>query len=218
MNSIHDIGGMHGFGPVVIEHDDAVFHEYWHGRVFALRMACAFHRKWNADMGRYARERMPALEFLNASYYERGFYALETLLVESGLITAEEHKTGRAADASKAAASLRPDAIPAIVRSRRRARVNEDVAPHFKVGDQVIARNINPLGHTRLPRYARGRRGVIDRDHGVFTFADTNAMTRDKKPQHIYSVRFAATELWGSGASPRDAAYLDLWDDHLELA
>jgi nitrile hydratase len=86
------------------------------------------------------------------------------------------------------------------------------------VGDIVVARNINPVGHTRLPRYARGRRGAIDRDHGVFVFADTNAMTRDPKPQHCYSVRFSARELWGPQASPRDSVYLDLWDDHLDPA
>ena len=218
MNSIHDMGGMHGLGPIVIEHDEPVFHDRWHGRVFALRMACAFHRKWNADMGRYARERMPALEFLAASYYERGLYALETLLVESGLVGVDELATGQAAATVKGAPTLSPDAIPAIVRSRRHQRVDVDAAPRFKVGDHVMARNINPVGHTRLPRYARGRRGMIDRDHGVFTFADSNAMTRDKKPQHLYSVRFAATELWGSAASPRDSAYLDLWDDHLQPA
>jgi len=92
------------------------------------------------------------------------------------------------------------------------------VPPKFRSGDRVIARNINPTGHTRLPRYARGRRGAIDRDHGVFIFADTHAMTRDKKPQHCYSVRFAARELWGPGASARDSVYLDLWDDHLDPA
>ena len=90
-------------------------------------------------------------------------------------------------------------------------------AKELKVGDKVLTSNCQPVGHTRLPRYARGRRGVIDRDHGVFTFADTNAMKRDKKPQHLYSVRFSATEIWGSDASSIDSIYLDLWDDYLEL-
>lgn len=218
MNSVHDIGGMHGFGPMVIEDNEPVFHAYWHGRVFALRMACAFHRKWNADMGRYARERMPPAEFLAATYYERGLYGLETLLVESGLVGAEELATGQATTPSKDSPTLAPGDIPKIVRSRRHQRLEDDVPPRFKVGDCVMAKNINPIGHTRLPRYARGRRGVIDRDHGVFVFADSNAMTRDKKPQHLYSVRFAASELWGHGVSAIDSAYLDLWDDHLEPA
>ena len=90
--------------------------------------------------------------------------------------------------------------------------------PRFRVGEKVLARNINPMGHTRMPRYVRGRSGTIDRDHGVFTFADSHAMTRDKKPQHLYSVRFSTTELWGDNASPRDSVYVDLWDDHLKSA
>src|SRR5204862_23966 len=76
-------------------------------------------------------------------------------------------------------------------------RVDEDIAPRFKTGAPVVTRNDHPLGHTRLPRYARAKRGVIDRDHGVFVFPDTNAARRDKKPQHCYSVRFDAQELWG---------------------
>jgi nitrile hydratase subunit beta len=91
-------------------------------------------------------------------------------------------------------------------------------APHFKVGEQVRARNINPTGHTRLPRYARGKLGTIERDHGVFVFPDTNAQFLGEKPQHVYSVRFAARELWGEQAAPRDTVNLDLWDDYLEPA
>ena len=86
----------------------------------------------------------------------------------------------------------------------------------FKPGDRVLARNIHPLGHTRLPRYARGKRGVIERDHGVFVFPDTNGMGLGEKPQHCYSVRFTLRELWGPGASRRDSVHIDLWDDHLE--
>lgn len=217
MNSIHDMGGMHGMGSVEGETNGPVFHDYWHGRVFALRMACAFHKKWNADMGRYARERMPPGEFLNATYYERALYALENLLVESSLISRHELESGTASIKAPVTATLQPEAIAAIVKSRRKTKLDDDVAPRFKVGDKVLTSNSQPIGHTRLPRYARGRRGVIDRDHGVFTFADTNAMKRDKKPQHLYSVRFSATEIWGSDASPIDSIYLDLWDDYLEL-
>ena len=101
MNSVHDMGGMHGFGPLVIEESESVFHENWHGRIFALKMACAFHRKWNTDMGRYVRERMPPADFLSASYYERTLYSLETLLVENGLVSSEEMKMGRAQFAFK---------------------------------------------------------------------------------------------------------------------
>jgi len=218
MNSIHDIGGMHGFGPVIAEESEHVFNEYWQGRVFALRMACTFHEEWNADMGRYARERMPPAQFLSASYYERALFALETLLVESTLISSDELNSGHATAKAPVTSTLQPSAVAAIVRSRRKARIDADVPASFKIGDRVLTSNAQPIGHTRLPRYARGRRGTIDRDHGVFAFADTNAMKRDRKPQHLYSVRFTASELWGPDAPASDSVYLDLWDDYLERA
>ena len=219
MNGVHDMGGMHGMGPVEIEKDEPVFHSEWEARVLALNLAAGFHRKWNIDMGRYAREQMPPAEYLATSYYEHWLYGLRKLLVEQGLVTAKELETGRADGQAQAARALTVPEVPKFLRNRRAARiVDVDVAPKFKPGDHVLARNINPIGHTRLPRYARGKHGVIDRDHGVFIFADTNAMTRDRKPQHCYSVRFTARELWGPDASARDSVNVDLWDDHLEPA
>jgi nitrile hydratase len=90
------------------------------------------------------------------------------------------------------------------------------VLPQFAVGQHVRARNLHPAGHTRLPRYARGKNGQIARDHGVYVFPDTNARYEGEKRQHVYSVRFTARELWGEAASPRDSVYIDLWDDYLE--
>jgi nitrile hydratase len=92
------------------------------------------------------------------------------------------------------------------------------VAARFKVGQRVRARNIHPTGHTRLPRYARGKFGTIHLDHGVYVFPDTNADSLGEKPQHLYSVGFTARELWGEQVSSRDAVYLDMWDDYLECA
>src|SRR6185369_17011120 len=120
--------------------------------------------------------------------------------------------------AEKQAAStapLRAGKVAEFVANPKGARLDAGVPPRFKPGDRVVTHNEHPLGHTRLPRYARGKRGVIDRDHGVFVFPDTNAMTRDTKPQHCYAVRFSAQELWGATASPRDSVYVDLWDDYL---
>jgi nitrile hydratase subunit beta len=218
MNGVHDMGGMHGMGAVEIERNEPVFHADWERRVFALRLACVFHRKWNIDMNRYAIERMPPAEYLAASYYERVLYGFTTLLVEQGLVSANELESGRAAGRASVNAVLSPGEIGTLLANRIRARRSEDVAPRFRIGDDVIARNVHPEGHTRLPRYARGRRGVIERDHGVFVFADTSAMTRDPRPQHLYSVRFAARELWGEHASVRDGVYMSLWDDHLDPA
>lgn len=96
------------------------------------------------------------------------------------------------------------------------ARVDADVAASFKVGEAVLARNINPTGHTRLPRYIRGKQGQIVTDHGVYQFADSLAHGGGKQPQHLYSVRFTAQELWGADVPAQDSLYIDLWDDYLE--
>jgi hypothetical protein len=108
--------------------------------------------------------------------------------------------------------------VPILLAKGRSARVNEPVAAKFKAGDRVLARNMHPPGHTRIPRYVRGKRGVIERDHGVFIFPDTNAEFAGTKPQHVYSVRFTARELWGEDAPAADTLCIDLWDDYLEPA
>lgn len=218
MNGVHDMGGMHGMGPVLIEKDEPVFHARWEARVYALQRATGFHGRWNIDMARFSRERMPPAEYLAATYYERWLFGLQTLLVEQGLVTARELATGRAATTAGEAAALRGSDVAARMLGRLSARVAADVPSKFKPGDRVVARRINPVGHTRLPRYVRGRRGTIHIDHGVFTFPDTNAMSRDPKPQHCYSVRFTARELWGPQVAARDSVYLDLFDDYLDAA
>jgi len=218
MNGAHDLGGMHGFGQVEIEKNEPVFHFPWEKRAFALTLASGFHGKWNLDMSRYAREQMPPAEYLATTYYEHWLFGLQKLLVEQKLVTAIELQTGRAEAKTSELRALQVSDVEPLLRKRRAARLDEDVPPRFRAGERVVARNINPTGHTRLPRYARGRRGVIDRDHGVFIFADTHAMSRDKKPQHCYSVRFTARELWGTDASAHDSVFVDLWDDHLDRA
>ena len=162
-------------------------------------------------MSRHARERMPAAQYLAASYYEKWLYGLELLLVERGLLTREEIETGRARGGASGKRVLRAADVEKVLTKGRGFKLPDDGAPpRFKPGDRVVARNIHPTGHTRLPRYARGKRGVIDRDHGVFIFADANAQGLGPKPQHLYSVRFEGTELWGPLAEARVAVYLDL--------
>lgn len=210
------MGGMHGMGPVDPERDEPVFHHEWERRVFALNVASGFLGRWNIDMSRYAREQQPPAEYLATTYYEHWLFGLRRLLVEKGLVSDEELRTGRAAGPAPGVRPLAPGDVDRALRNRRAARMDDDVPARFKPGQAVRARTINPTGHTRLPRYARGRRGVVDRDHGVFIFADAHAMGAGKIPQHVYSVRFTARELWGPEASPRDAVYVDLWDDHLD--
>jgi nitrile hydratase beta subunit len=163
-------------------------------------------------------ENLPAAEYLRKSYYELWLTSLTERLVASELVTRSEIESGRGAlGSTKAALAVSPaDAVAAIFRVP--ARRKESVTARFQAGQLVRARNINPVTHTRLPRYARGKVGTIDRDNGVFEFADTSAYSLGDKPQHLYSVRFSARELWGDQAAPQDAVYLDLYDDYLEPA
>jgi len=219
MNGVHDMGGMHGMGPVRYERNEPVFHAPWEARVFALNIAMRAWRRWNIDAGRYEIELIPPAEYLRMSYYEKWFVRLVELLVKRDLVTRGEIDAGAPArGALKEKPALTPEQVTSMVRSGAAASRDVPVAPRFAVHQRVRARTINPPGHTRLPRYVRGRTGTVERDHGVYVFPDTNALFLGENPQHVYSVRFAARELWGEAASPRDAVYLDLWDDYLEPA
>jgi len=217
MNGVHDMGGMHGMGPIQREKDEPVFHARWEARVFALNRAVGAWRKWNIDASRHQRELIPAAEYLRMTYYERFLVGLTELLIKSGLVTRTEVERGKPARGSKKASpSLTADKVALLVATGEPASRSTPAAPKFRVGQRIRARNINPSGHTRLPRYARGKLGTVERDHGVFVFPDTNAHFLGEQPQHVYSVRFAARELWGEHASSQDAVYVNLWDDHLD--
>ena len=219
MNGIHDMGGMHGMGPVQEEKNEPVFHASWEGRVFALRRAMGAWGKWNIDASRYEIELVPPAEYLRMSYYERQFTAFLELVVKSGLVSRAEIDSGKPSEGSphRNPVFTVDKVIPLVAKGVPTSR-NLAVTPHFQAGQRVRARNIHPLGHTRLPRYTRGKVGTIERDYGVFVFPDTNAHFLGEKPQHVYSVRFAARELWGEQAAARDSVYLAMWDDYLEPA
>lgn len=219
MNGVHDMGGMHGFGPIEWEHNEPVFHCRWEARTFALRLACGALGKWNIDMARHANERIPPAEYLPATYYERWLAGLQRLLLESGVLTRSELASGKSAGPAPAGlVAFPPEKVEKAVRAGGNYRVDTPIHAGFAVGARVIARNINPTGATRLPRYARGKCGTVERDHGVFIFPDANAAGQGQKPQHLYSVRFSARELWGVEAAPKDRVYVDLWEDYLEQA
>ena len=219
MNGVHDMGGMHGMGRIDAERDEPVFHHDWEKRVLAIALATGFLRRWNIDMGRFTIEQMPAADYLQASYYEKWLYRTERLLVERGLLTAQELASGRADGTPPAVRALPPEQMQTALRGRRAARMDDHLkAPTFKAGDRVRARNVHPAHHTRLPRYARGKIGVVDRDHGVFILPDEHATSGTKVPSHCYAVRFEGRELWGPNAGSRDAVYIDLFDEYLEPA
>lgn len=200
MNGVHDMGGMHGFGSVVTEKDEPVFHERWEGIVRAM-MHRTNGRFYNLDEFRHAIERMPSHDYLRASYYERWLHGVQTLLLEKGVITADELATGHAA---------RPAPAP-----QPQREAPPEMHPRFKPGERVVTRNMHPHGHTRLPRYSRGKHGVIRTVYGPFLLPDANAHGK-KEWQVCYAVEFAAQELWGSDASARDRVCVDLWESYLE--
>ncbi|MGH8150338.1 MAG: nitrile hydratase subunit beta, partial [Steroidobacteraceae bacterium] len=227
MNGIHDLGGMHGFGRVEREEDEPVFHADWERHVFALLNLTVAAGQYCVDELRHAIERMPPARYLGTSYYEHWLHAAEDLLDAKGIVTRDElerrkHGLGPQAPAAGMRKVETTQALPAsqvapAFRTGVSARADVAGPPRFRPGEVVVARNLHPTGHTRLPRFVRGRRGVVQLDHGGFVFADARAHGLGDHPQHLYSVRFAARELWGDAGSERDAVYLDLWESHLEL-
>lgn len=218
MNGIHDMGGMTCFGPIVREENEPTFHTPWERRVFAMTML-GMGRFDTLDGFRHAIERMDPAHYLESSYYEHWLAALETLAVEKGALSAEELRSGVATTRlPNTEPPLPPEAVSVVVsRGAPCDRHTGRMRPRFQVGDRVLAKNINPAGHTRLPRYVRGKQGVIHLVHGTFVYPDTNAHGGGERPQPVYSVRFSARELWGPAAARRDHLHIDLWEDYLEL-
>ena len=217
MNGVHDMGGMHGLGPIEPEPDEPVFHHRWEARVLALNLASGAWGKWNIDAGRHTRELIPGPDYLRMTYYEKWMAGLVELLIAAGLVTRAEVESGEPAPGSKMETPpLTAERVPAAL-AKGGPTTREGVPPpRFQPGQKVCTRNVHPEGHTRLPRYARGKAGVIARDHGAHVFPDSNAHFRGEAPQHLYSVRIEARELWGEAAGGRGAVYLDLWDSYLD--
>jgi nitrile hydratase subunit beta len=206
-------------GAVQREKNEPVFHQRWEGRVWGMMWLGSAWGKWNLDAMRHAIERIPPADYLRMSYYEKWLAALVDLVTGRGLVTRAELESGKpAAGSAKATPPVKAEGVPALIARGNPVKRDVAVAARFQVGQRVRGRNINPVTHTRLPRYARGKIGTVERDHGVFLFADSNAHFQGEEPQHLYSVRFAARELWGEQAPARDAVYINLWDDHLEPA
>jgi len=219
MNGVHDMGGMQDFGPVVPEPDEPIFHADWERRVLALTLATSAPGGWNIDTSRHARESLPPAQYLSSSYYQIWLAGIEKLMSERDMITPEEIETGKM--------TTPPIPVERILRAENVAGVMASGTPYerpasepalFKVGDTVRAKNINPEGHTRLVRYARGRTGTVTRVHGNHVFPDSNAHGLGERPHWLYAVRFTARELWGEEASPRDTVQVDLWEPYLDPA
>ena len=219
MNGAQDLGGAHGFGPVVPEPDEPVFHAEWERRVFAMAMAMGFTGAWNLDGSRATRESLPPAEYLASSYYEIWLRALEKQIAAAGLATPSEMAAGRAAEPAKPVARvLIRDGLEARFRAGFPSSRAADAPARFAVGDRVVARNMHPTGHTRLPRYVRGRRGQIVRVDGTFVYPDTSAYGAGENPTWLYTVAFTAQELWGESGEPGSVVTVAAFEPYLEPA
>lgn len=218
MNGVHDMGGMHGMGPIGHDPNQPVFHEPWEGRVWAISRAVGPYGRGVWKNFRFELEQIPPAEYLRMPYYERWFTAIVNRLVRSGYVTPEELTSGRAdPSADKPSIPPAPPPVPGAIPGT--TRLNLAIRPRFHLNQQVRARTVNPEGHIRMPRYVRGRHGVVTRDHGVWALQDTDVAGNPVGgPQHVYTIRFAARELWGPAASPRDVVFVDLWEEYLEHA
>jgi len=219
MNGVHDMGGMDGFGKVEAEPNEPVFHAEWEARTLALVRAMGAAGAFNIDTSRFYREALPPDVYLTSSYYKKWLLGLEDLLVDKGFIANDEVKAGHALSAAKPLkrGKFTTDQVERIM--VRGAFGREAPAPaRFKAGDHVRARNINPITHTRLPRYVRGHVGVVERDHGCQVFPDSAATDAGENPQWLYTVVFDAAELWGADADPTVKISIDAFEPYLELA
>jgi len=215
VNGIHDMGGMHGFGPVEPEANEPVFHSDWEGRVLALNRAMGYSRAWNIDMSRAAIEVLPPEVYLTRSYYEKWLLRLEQLLIDRALVDADEMAAGHALRPGKPLRKLAAADVGAALTRGSYGRAPSAPA-RFKAGDRVRTRNINPVTHTRLPRYARGRVGTIECVRGCHVFPDSVAIGKGENPQWLYTLRFEGRELWGDNCDPNLKVSIEAFEPYLE--
>jgi nitrile hydratase subunit beta len=213
-NSVHDMGGMHGFGPVEAEAAEPAFHAAWEARVYALQRGMGATGLWTIDGGRASLENLPPLEYLASSYYKRWFLGLERRVVAHGLVGEDEISAGRA---------LRPG-----IRLNRKLTLDDAKtmsfarfdrpAPgpaRFKAGDRVRTKNLHPRTHTRLPRYARDKLGTVEAVRGCHVFPDSAALGASENPQWLYTVVFTGRELWGEEADPSIQVSIEAFESYL---
>ncbi len=222
MDGIHDLGGVEGYGPVpYVPEERARVGQRWEGVAGAALFALLRSGKTNLDAHRHRIERLDPERYLPITYWGRWLAAVEVAAVEQRILEPvavdERLRTlGHRPDHSAAPPRLHPVAAlesttnePGFIRS-------VDDPPRFAVGDAVRTLDHPPLrGHTRLPRYARGRRGRIARVYPAFTFPDTTAHGRGEDPCYVYAVAFDATELWGPDADPGQRCHLDVFEPYL---
>jgi nitrile hydratase beta subunit len=222
MNGVHDMGGMHGFGRIERDEPEPVFHYDWERRVFAMRVGSTVPIPGGS---RYNIEQMPPEEYLNTSYYEKWLHARLKGFIDAGVLTEEEFAARLAQYRNHPALPVphreEPERVGETMErllSWKSPRREQENAPRFRVGDPVRARNMHPPAHTRLPRYVRGKRGMVTRYYGVYDLQDTLPAGVKRPVQPLYAVRFDGQEIWGESAEAKSVVYLDMWESYLEPA
>ena len=217
MDSIHDLGGKQGFGPVVVTTHEPAFPETWEGRAYGLVQSVGDNGS-TIDWFRHIVELLPPAAYLTEPYFQKWQFVQLIEMLQAGMITMEEVLSGTAATASDPA---RPRTLGDILEQVHDKNHSFEMAapatPAFAVGQAVRPKRHMHEGHTRLPGYARDRAGVILAQHGGHALPDAGARGHEVG-EHLYTVRFLAVELWGGEANPRDDVTLDLWESYLVSA
>lgn len=221
MNGIHDMGGMHGLGKVEVERDEPVFHSEWEKSVFVMMMSTLSRGLYNLDEFRHSIERMRPVNYLASRYYEHWLHSIEDNLISKGIITKEElEERIKQVDSGQSTTKKKDDpelteSLLSLVRNGGSTSREVPQPPKFKAGDPVVARNINPIGHTRLPRYVRGKKGVVEKVHNAFVLPDSNAHLNGESPEYVYSIRFEGSDVWGDTCESNETLHVDLWESYL---
>ena len=216
MNGAHDLGGKHGFGPIDQSQEENFIHQ-WEETVFGLTLTCGMLGQWNLDQSRSARENTDPAEYLSSTYYEHWLHGLELLLLQKGMITEEELRSGTNAGKTNLQA-VTPEQVTTIISTGAPTQLPQRTPGRFQLNQPVVVNPDNPKHHTRAPSYVKGVRGIITHLHGAHIYADEHAKTGNKVPEHLYSVRFEGTDIWGSAAEPNSCVYVDLFEPYLTAA
>jgi len=213
MDGIHDLGGKQGFGPILIG-DNEAFHHNWERRMWAIARTGILPPGTIIDQFRHGLERMVPGDYLSFSYFNKWCANYYMLYVSSGTFTIDEVIAGHSETAAEPAAMA---SLEQVLENQRATAVDfsapTDALSRFKVGDTITTRRSIPANHTRLPAYARSASGTVIRHHGAHLLADSGA-EGVHEGQHLYTVSFAAQELWGDDANPRDSVTLELWESY----
>jgi len=219
MDSVHDLGGMDNFGPIVREENEPVFHSEWEREVFSYTLALLGTGYFCVDEMRRYTEQIPPVQYLASSYYENWLAALLSILEEKKVVTPEELQKGKSLLSTGNTLPPLPKEGAEFITSNPLSALQElDKSPLFKIGDKVTTKVMHPIHHTRLPRYTRGKSGSVEKVHGAFLLPDRNAHGEAETPEYNYSVRFSAQELWGRDAPSTDCLFIDLFESYMEHA